>query len=866
MRKVIGRGGFSYVYRAFDEQLRREIALKVIRSDRMAPSTLSRARREVSIARDVANPHLLRVYDLGVSDDLAFLSMELAEGGTLADLLSRGSLSIGESVRIAREILSGLAALHAVNVIHRDIKPANILLDPKGAVRLADLGLARHLSDEETRITLGKKVLGTLDYLSPEQARGIEASPSSDLYAVGLVLFEMLTGRRAFHATESIARLTARLESRPPRARSFRKEVPRWLDHFVSRLLEPAPADRYPDAGAALAELARGRVGRTKRQRKRRALLVAGAIALGLLGVGSYAWRLSRPVFSRVSFAKGVVKGISSKGRTLWSLGAPEEDAQSLRHHSVTLQLASPPGPVLAIVGRGLAGERYGTDYRPLKARLLEIVNLDSGKIIRSVELPPPPSNLDDASDRYFPQSVHAVDLGRNPGQQLLVTFVHKPSYPSYSVIWNPALNRARYVFAASGWETYRGEADLDGDGRPELLFAGTNNRLGWYNALAAVRFDPSLEGSLSETYAVSPDLSTFDLHSGSLAWYSLLPPGQIGAPILPAKVFSTERRIEISFPDGRQSVLGFDGLEPSEASSSDRAGEARAYQRAWKHLSAALHLIDLRNWKGTKSEIDSALNEARRSRQPLLVECVRRQEARELILSGDVKGGLSLFTKLLGTASQEARPEIVFDAAQALYLSGHFQDALDWYQQGIGRSAQGKPQFEFMAGEVFSLVALGRYLKARKTALSFATSNNGDDRAIAEAFASFADWRSGKIPTFGRQDFLGLDIIEPLPYWILEFERARGEHAQALLPRVNETLKGATATRGPLLSLKAVLLESLNREEQAQAAAREAMREITAHRYLDSISYAHYGLVKRRCDAILRLDKTPHAKGRQAK
>ena len=170
IRRVLGIGGYAVVYLAFDREIRREVALKVLRADRVSPGSLVRLRREAAVARDAASPRLVRIFDIGTSEAAVYLTLEVVEGESLRDRLKRGPLPVDEAVRLAVQILEGLRVLHALGIVHRDVKPGNILLELKGGVKLADFGLA--LRQDETRLTVGEGVLGTLDYVSPEQALG----------------------------------------------------------------------------------------------------------------------------------------------------------------------------------------------------------------------------------------------------------------------------------------------------------------------------------------------------------------------------------------------------------------------------------------------------------------------------------------------------------------------------------------------------------------------------------------------------------------------------------------------------------------------------------------------------------------------
>lgn len=258
IRYVSGTGGFSVVYAAADRETGADVALKMLRRDRATPDTLARFEREVTIARDIVSPHLVRIYDLGEFDGSLYLTMELMSGGSLDERLEAGALPIEQAVEISTYILEGLAALHDVGIIHRDVKPGNILISGDGTMKLGDFGLARHWNDEDTitrRRTAG--LVGTYAYISPEQALGQEFDARSDLYSFGIVLFEMLTGRVPWPARSSIAAIVAHLHSDVPDVRDFEPATPAWLAALVARLLQKDRRLRPDSAAAILANVRR---------------------------------------------------------------------------------------------------------------------------------------------------------------------------------------------------------------------------------------------------------------------------------------------------------------------------------------------------------------------------------------------------------------------------------------------------------------------------------------------------------------------------------------------------------------------------------------------------------------------------------
>jgi serine/threonine-protein kinase len=252
----IGQGGMASVYLAHDEELDRAVALKILAENLAGDATFrNRFEREARLAARLSHPNVVRVFDVGESEGRPFIVMEYVEGDTLADELGRhGSLPPARAVELALQICSGLEAAHASGLVHRDVKPRNLLLRPDGGLKIADFGIAR--AAESTRLTEIGTILGTAAYLAPEQAEGLEATPAADLYSVGAVLYELLTGRVPYAAT-SLVELLAKQQAGPPAPIGG---VPAALELAVIRCLEPDPAERPPSAGALADELAAAQV------------------------------------------------------------------------------------------------------------------------------------------------------------------------------------------------------------------------------------------------------------------------------------------------------------------------------------------------------------------------------------------------------------------------------------------------------------------------------------------------------------------------------------------------------------------------------------------------------------------------------
>ena len=246
----LGEGGMATIWRAVDEQLDREVAVKLLREQYGNDEGFAaRFRQEARAAGSLQHPNIVPVYDYGTdTDGSQFIVMQLVEGDDLAALLrERTRLETDDAVRVAIGVASALEAAHRRGLVHRDVKPGNILITDDGDVKVTDFGIARAVA--EASMTVTGTTLGSVHYFSPEQARGDEVTGASDVYALGIVLYEMLTGRRPFEADSAAGVALKRLNEDPPPPESF-VPVPAGLSAIVMRALQREPADRFPDAGS----------------------------------------------------------------------------------------------------------------------------------------------------------------------------------------------------------------------------------------------------------------------------------------------------------------------------------------------------------------------------------------------------------------------------------------------------------------------------------------------------------------------------------------------------------------------------------------------------------------------------------------
>ncbi len=245
---VLGGGGMALVYRARDRALNRTVAVKVLREQYASdPVFLQRFTREAQAAGALSHPNVVSVYDVGQEDGIPYIVMEYVPGLTLRDLIARdGVLPVDQAVEIAAQILAALDYAHRNGLIHRDIKPGNVLITPQGTVKVVDFGIAKSASD--LSLTGAGLALGTAAYFSPEQARGEAARPQSDIYSVGVTLYEMLTGHTPFTADSDVGMAFRHINDAPIPPRQWNPAVPPLLEQIVLRALAKNPAARFSSA------------------------------------------------------------------------------------------------------------------------------------------------------------------------------------------------------------------------------------------------------------------------------------------------------------------------------------------------------------------------------------------------------------------------------------------------------------------------------------------------------------------------------------------------------------------------------------------------------------------------------------------
>lgn len=256
--EIVGTGGMAIVYRALDQKTGREVAVKLLRPEfERDEEFVRRFSHEAKAAAQVAHENIVNMLDVGF-DGVPYIVMEFVRGQTLKDLIrSMGSIPQRQAVAMALRILAALDHAHRNNIVHRDIKPQNILVDENGMIKVADFGIARLTTSATMTATGDGSFFGSVHYISPEQARGEKADEKSDLYSVGVVLYEMLTGQVPFDSESAVSIAIKHIGETPRSIRELKPELPRALEQILQKALSKDPADRYQSASEMAADLKR---------------------------------------------------------------------------------------------------------------------------------------------------------------------------------------------------------------------------------------------------------------------------------------------------------------------------------------------------------------------------------------------------------------------------------------------------------------------------------------------------------------------------------------------------------------------------------------------------------------------------------
>jgi tetratricopeptide (TPR) repeat protein/TolB-like protein len=398
IRAIAGVGGMGVVYRAHDEELDLDIALKVLKPHLGSDQHwIERFRRELVLARQVTHRNVVRIHDIGESDGLRFLTMRYVEGQSLLEVLDKGGpLPLERALRIVRQIAGALQDAHDAGIVHRDLKPANILLEADDTTYITDFGVARSL--DRDGLTRARDVVGTTDYLSPEQARGDAVDGRSDIYALGVLFFEMLTHQLPSKGASPAEVLAQRITGRVRDIAETGVRVPPHVRRVIQRCLERSPARRYQNAREVAADLDREHVPRRLFPWPRRWL--AGTVALLAAIAGWSAWRTARglpflprkvapaavPVAARHAVAVLPFADETGDPALAWTATGMAEMITANLAESSDLRVLDTTRVVRTLRDLQLSSGRYDDGVLRRLARLLEVDSLVAGTVRRAGE------------------------------------------------------------------------------------------------------------------------------------------------------------------------------------------------------------------------------------------------------------------------------------------------------------------------------------------------------------------------------------------------------------------------------------------------------------------------------------------------
>lgn len=465
IESMLGQGGMGRVYKAYDTELDRQVALKVLQPELASDSNaMQRFKQELLLASRISHKNILRIHDLGEAENIKFISMAFVDGQDLHHLLRGGKLSIERAENIGQQLCEALDAAHSEGIIHRDLKPQNVLMGAGDHVYVSDFGLAKSLASSSAGMTRTGQYLGTPRYMAPEQVETGQVDKRTDLYALGLILFEMVTGEDAFKGDSTLQIMYRRVKEKPPNPKQINPEVPEYLSRIILRCLERDPASRYQQANEILADLRAARVtpaakglhGNLKNIAPRWWMVAAGAIILAaLVSIPSvrHIFRSNRPASPAPSIAalpgvpplasgrfiavlplqvmgdphqigylaEGIREALSAK---LFQLNdvhiTPADQASKANQNKPLPEIASALGANLLVQGML---QSSGDQIRVI----VKLEDVADGKLLLSKEFNGAASNLFAIEDQIYNQLVSGLDV--NPTGDEIARASARPTY-----------------------------------------------------------------------------------------------------------------------------------------------------------------------------------------------------------------------------------------------------------------------------------------------------------------------------------------------------------------------------------------------------------------------------------------------------
>jgi len=830
LERRLGSGGQAEVWLATDTQLNTPVAIKFY-SGTYSGEARARWRRELRLGRLLQHPHLIRIHELIEAEEGVALAMEYLPGGSLAERLTKeGPFPPDQVEEVALHALEALCYLHTHDIVHRDVKPSNLLLDAEGSLRLADLGVAKSLapSDGATQTSLAP---GSPAYMSPEQLQNGEVGPPSDLYSLGVTLYELLTGKLPYEGKSTYEVATGHLRGELPNPKRSCPGCPRWLSRFIRRLMEKRPEDRFASAEAALKALETRRGLFSRRMANR--LLLNGAATLLLVAAataGTVAWHRAKTAsaMALTSHEGNTLRGLDASGKTLWTVRtlAPIQQVEQAdlygdgERESVVVSYDPSEGQNLS---------RAASAHTPPQVLIVS----PEGKVLN--EFHPEESIRDDgrlvAPPLLFP-AVKIVDLFGDASHQILLDARHRSLGTAYLWLYWPRRNQWNELLDHWGGWIYAVTPVPKSD--PPCL-----DLLGFNGLLASQPFEAALlirkQGPDNSTTFATPMVPLgASLPEGTcqFLWYTPLSPGLCDTRNPVQGLVANPDGSTRFFSKGQEVVVDLWGNPvPGPNAGRDLASQRMNFQ-------GRLNDLYERSLGSDPSHVAGAIRSLSEDYAEILKEEPERAAfhqiaARSLARAGDIKGGIRLIEEAL--REDGFNDSLTLNLGQFLAIEGHLAEARHVLEHGY--LDHQTPAGAWLCIKALSRLAIemhdGVLLKAEELLLS----QKGYSSSVGEVLSARARlWWNQSIPSDTR---LGSYDLAPEGEAIACLARWRLHEIQPDdVAAMTDSLRRNPDAAGECLIARAMARLSLGHPNAAVSDCLEAERRLSGRSPCEFWSY----------------------------